>query len=86
MCLGKIHDILFLYKGVNDMEKVFQVEGMMCGGCEKRVNTALSAVEGVSECKADASTNTVRVVYDEAKVNETTLAYTIEDTGYDVIG
>ena len=85
MCLGKIHDILFLYKGVNDMEKVFQVEGMMCGGCEKRVNTALSAVEGVSECKADASTNTVRTV-ERCVVNETTLASTIEDTGYDVIG
>lgn len=66
------------------MEKVFQVEGMMCQGCEKRVNTALSSLEGVQECQASASTNTVRVIFDENKVSETMLKTTIEDTGYDV--
>ena len=29
------------------MELLFNVEGMMCGGCENRVKTALGEIEGV---------------------------------------
>lgn len=68
------------------MEKIFQVEGMMCQGCEKRVHQAVCSVSGVEDCKADASSNTVCVVFDGQKVNEDVLKKTIEDTGYDVVG
>lgn len=67
------------------MEKIFQVEGMMCAGCEKRVNTALSAIDGVIKCEANASSNSVSIVFDDTKVTEDMLVSTIEDTGYDVI-
>lgn len=32
---------------------VYNVKGMMCGGCESRVIKAVSALSGVKECQAD---------------------------------
>ena len=66
------------------MEKVFMVEGMMCGNCEKRVNIAVSALEGVSECKASAQENNARVVFDSSKISEDQIKEAIEEIGYDV--
>ena len=66
------------------MKKTFQVEGMMCGHCEARVNKAVSALSGVSECKASAADGSVMVNFDETAVSQQDIVNTIEDTGYDV--
>lgn len=60
------------------------VEGMMCGNCEKRVNNAVTALDGVSECKASASENHATVVFDSSKVSEDQIKEAIEEIGYDV--
>lgn len=66
------------------MEKVFMIEGMMCSNCEKRVNNAVTALDGVSECKASASENHATVVFDSSKVSEDQIKEAIEEIGYDV--
>ena len=43
------------------MELMFNVEGMMCGGCENRVKTALGEIEGVKEVIANHENGTVKV-------------------------
>lgn len=66
------------------MEKVFDIEGMMCNGCEKRVNNAVTSLDGVSECKASAQDNNATVVFDSSKVSEDQIKEAIEEIGYDV--
>lgn len=66
------------------MEKVFMVEDMMCGNCEKRVNNAVTALDGVSECKANAQENNATVIFDSSKVSEDQIKEAIEEIGYDV--
>lgn len=34
-------------------EVILNVEGMACGGCEKRINNALMEIEGVTEVTAN---------------------------------
>ncbi len=62
------------------MEKVFKVSGMMCSHCEKRVEKAVSAVDGVSAVKADSKNGTCTVTFDNA--NESDIKKAITDAGY----
>lgn len=63
----------------------WNVEGMMCGHCENRVQTALGNVAGINACKASASDNKVTCTFDENIVTEATIKEAIEDAGYDVV-
>lgn len=66
------------------MQKVFQVEGMMCGNCEARLTRVLKAVEGVEAVIASHKDGSCSVDFDEAKVSVSALAEAIEDAGFDV--
>lgn len=68
-----------------EIQKKLHVEGMMCSGCENRVNKAVSALDGVISCSASAAANEVCVSFDDARVQEAIIKQTIEDTGYDVV-
>lgn len=60
-------------KEVFYMNKVtYQVGGLHCANCEKRVVTAVKAVEGVKSCAASAKKGTLQVSGDfsEAAVKE----------------
>ncbi len=58
------------------------VEGMSCTGCENNVQFALSAMGGVETVDADHRADTVRVVFDAALVDESTLKVAIDAMGY----
>lgn len=64
---------------------VYNVKGMMCGGCESRVIKAVSALSGVKECQADHREDKVEVSYDENLLDTKQIQNAIEDCGYDVI-
>ena len=42
-------------------EIIFNVEGMMCNGCENRVQNALQTIDGVEKVVANHVTETVTV-------------------------
>lgn len=66
------------------MEEVkINVEGMVCGGCEKRVVNAVSEIEGVTEVVANHSEGTV-VVKADTKIDVNIIKEKIEDIGFDV--
>lgn len=69
-----------------DMENkvTLQVEGMMCGHCEKAVRTALEALDGVVTATADHTSGQV-VVTLEKDVPRETLVKTIEALDYKVV-
>lgn len=64
-------------------EVVIKVEGMMCSGCENRVQNALKEVEGVENVVANHEEGTVKVTL-ASDIDVTVLNEIIEDLGFDV--
>lgn len=62
---------------------LINVEGMACGGCEKRVQNALMEINGVKEAVADHKAGTVKVTFED-QVFEKDIKEQIEDIGFTV--
>ena len=60
------------------------VNGMKCGGCEKTVTTALTAIDGVLSVKASFQDKTVEIDFDSTKTDLDTLEDAIIDAGFTV--
>ncbi len=65
-------------------ETIIKVKGMVCNGCENRVQNALKNIEGVKEVLADHNKGTVTVTAEE-KVSKTVMEEKIEDIGFEVV-
>ncbi len=46
-------------------EIILNVEGMACGGCENRIQNAISIIEGIKEVKADHVKGIVKITAKE---------------------
>lgn len=64
-------------------ELEFKVKGMMCSGCENRVQNALKTIEGVEDVIASHTEGTVKVTVN-GDVEDATIKEKIEDIGYEV--
>ena len=62
-------------------ELAFQVEGMTCASCVRRVEKALAAVPGVSAASVNLASETARVVYD-APADPAALTGALAKSGY----
>ena len=65
------------------MKKVIKIEGMHCGGCVKRVDAALNAIDGVS-ATVDLATGSA-VVELTKEISDEVLREAVEDLGFDVV-
>ena len=59
------------------------VNGMHCGACQNRVQTALTKTDGVREARVDLAKKSATVTYDEASVLPEKLVQVINATGYE---
>lgn len=64
-------------------ETIIKVEGMVCGGCENRVQNALKTIEGVENVVANHTNGTVKVTSKD-EVEVTAMKEKIEDIGFEV--
>lgn len=64
-------------------ETIIKVEGMVCNGCENRVQNALKTIKGVENVVANHTNGTVTVTLSN-EVEENTLKEKIEDIGFEV--
>ncbi len=64
-------------------ETIIKVEGMVCNGCENRVQNALKNIDGVEDVVANHTTGTVKVI-SKNEVEESVLKEKIEDIGFEV--
>lgn len=62
-------------------ETIIKVEGMMCTGCENRIQNAVSEIKGVESVKANHENGTVEIK-GTADINE--IKQAIEDIGFEV--
>ena len=64
-------------------ELIFNIEGMMCNGCENRVQNALQTIEGVEKVVANHVDGTVTVTLNN-DIDEAIIKEKLEDLGYEV--
>ena len=64
-------------------ELVIKVEGMMCNGCENRVQNALSTIDGVEKVVANHKNGTVTITLNKP-VDANCIKEKIEDIGYEI--
>ena len=78
-------DVMAEKQEVNDMEKVIEIKGMMCGHCEAHVKKALEALEGVASAEASHEKGSA-VVQLSGSVDDAALKKAVEEEGYEVTG
>src|SRR5689334_21843464 len=71
-------------KSAREEDLTFPVIGMTCASCVRRVEKALTRVEGVSEATVNLATEKARVRYDAGAVGLPQLTAAIEKAGYHV--
>ena len=64
-------------------EIILNVSGMMCSGCENRVQNIISAIEGVKEVVANHNDGTVKITMDR-EISKDVIKEKLEDMGYEV--
>jgi Cu+-exporting ATPase len=62
----------------------FHVTGMSCRACERRIEKALSRVDGIARSTADHQAGRVRVVFDPTRTSKEAVRSCIEHAGYEV--
>lgn len=65
-------------------ELVIKVKGMVCNGCENRVQNALETIQGVEKAVADHNKSIVTVTLSE-EIEKNIIEDKIEDIGFEVI-
>ena len=63
------------------MKKIIDVTGMLCGHCDKAVEDAIKAIDGVTKVKADREKNTVTVTM-KKDIDEKLLIEAVENEGF----
>ena len=61
-----------------------KVEGMMCTGCENRIQNAVKNMNGIKSVKADHTTGTVKIEAEDG-IEESKIKEKIENIGFDEI-
>ena len=64
------------------MEKKFDVSGMTCAACVANVTRAVKKLDGVMDANVNLMTNSMKVSYDENKVNDNKIIRAVEKIGY----
>lgn len=72
-----------LFKKENMKNTIIKVEGMVCNGCEKRVQNALKSIEGIEKVDANYE-NGIVTIASKCEVEEKIMKDKIEDLGFKV--
>lgn len=71
-------------KEESKMEKVLNIEGMVCSNCVKHVHKALMEISGIQEAVVELESKTAQVQLSQA-VSDEVLKAAIEDAGYELV-
>lgn len=67
------------------MKKIkINIKGMVCGGCQKRVENALGNIEGVEKVTANYKDGTVLIISNK-EIDKTIFNEKIEDIGFEIV-
>lgn len=71
-------------KGAIHMEKILNIEGMVCGMCVKHVDKALRDIQGIKDVAVHLESKSAQVQLDQ-DVPDAVLKAAIEDAGYQLV-
>ncbi len=73
-------------KIMNSITKnIFNVRGMICSSCERKIEKALKNTEGVKRVKVDYLTSKVCINYDESVIKIKQITQIVEELGYNMV-
>ena len=64
------------------MEKKYDVRGMTCSACVANVTKAVEKLDGVNNANVNLMTNSMKVNFDENKINDEEIIKAVEKIGY----
>ena len=70
--------------GAGTREVTFPVTGMTCASCVRRIEKALTRVEGVQEASVNLATEKARIVYDPAAASFEAMQAAVQKAGYQI--
>lgn len=70
--------------GGNKITKIIEIEGMSCGHCSKKVETALKDLKEVKSVNVSLEEKKAEVILKQ-EVDNDVLKNTIEELGYEVV-
>ncbi|MDU2063195.1 MAG: heavy metal-associated domain-containing protein [Sporomusaceae bacterium] len=65
--------------------EIIRVGGMTCGNCQKAVEGAVLALEGVSSAVVSLTEERLTVQFDQTKLSLAAIKTAVEDIGFDII-
>tara|TARA_B100000029_G_scaffold177475_2_gene174829 strand:+ start:671 stop:982 length:312 start_codon:yes stop_codon:yes gene_type:complete len=66
-----------------EIEKTFQVEGMMCkNACPKKIIESTYDIDGIKNCTVDFKSKTATIIFDDEKVNSKLITEIINQKTY----
>ena len=65
-------------------EFIIKVDGMVCGGCENRIQTAIKSMKGVKKVVADYKKGIVTILAKD-DINEKEIKEKIKNIGFEVL-
>ena len=66
------------------VKKTFTVTGMTCSACSAHVEKAVKALDGTKNVSVNLLTNTLKLEYDETKVDDDTIISAVISAGYGI--
>jgi P-type Cu+ transporter len=70
----------------NDQFVLIRIEGMHCHKCERGIQNALAALDGVHEAEVDFATSQASVLFDRDRTSVKQLMEAVESAGYRATG
>jgi copper chaperone CopZ len=70
----------------NDQFVLIRIDGMHCHKCERAIQGALVAKEGVHEVEVDFATGQASVLFDRQRISVKELMEAVEEVGYRAMG
>ncbi|GFZ31184.1 copper-translocating P-type ATPase [Clostridium zeae] len=67
------------------ISKTLKIEGMTCAACVRRVEKAITKLEGVNEAAVNLATETLRVSFEEDKLSLNDVEAAVDKAGYKAI-
>lgn len=67
------------------IKKTFNVTGMTCSACSSRVEKAVCSLDGAEKVSVNLLTNTLKLEYDEAKLDDEKIISAVIDAGYGIL-
>lgn len=78
--------IYFGWKEMKHMmkEEIYIIEGMSCAACSSAVERVTRKLEGVAQSDVNLTTERMRIVYDDTKVDAVTIMKKVEKAGFGI--